>query len=209
MPTLNQILSSLFKLKKFFTSGYKKHRICPECEKTLKKGESYLASHGKSGYLEKALKTIVQSELPLNNYNCTSKCLGKQMCYVLCIYNVKEQTCSHDMHDRIVSLQTYTGCNTGICYKSLHHQCPPVCLCSSSGLVLSSITSPISLSCSILHLSPMATNINPVETPHPHSNQFVSLSFSKCMHPRRSPTVLSLRRRNHLVCCSVVYVVLC
>ena len=67
-PTSNHLPSSLYKLKKFFqtfTSSYKKRCICAECDHVLKKGES---CHGKNGYLihvpvEKALKTVVESEL--------------------------------------------------------------------------------------------------------------------------------------------------
>ena len=67
-PTSNHLPSSLYKLKKFFqtfTSSYKKRCICAECDRVLKKGES---CHGKNGYLihvpvEKALKTVVESEL--------------------------------------------------------------------------------------------------------------------------------------------------
>ena len=67
-PASNHLPSTLYKLKKFFqnfTSSYKKSRVCAECERVLNTGES---CHEKNGYMiqvpvEKALKTIVESEL--------------------------------------------------------------------------------------------------------------------------------------------------
>ena len=67
-PASNHLPSSLYKLKSFFqnfTSSYKKSRVCAECERVLNTGES---CHERNGYMiqvpvEKALKTIVESEL--------------------------------------------------------------------------------------------------------------------------------------------------
>ena len=78
-PSSSQLPSSLYKLKKFFqqfTPNYTKQRICPQCERVLRKGEFCPASHGKCGHLikvpmEKALTTIIRSKLQATTCHCS------------------------------------------------------------------------------------------------------------------------------------------